>query len=314
MRREISSPRSSLTSIITEYSEAPALPECRMVPSTLSGHSTGRATCRPTASKRRWRRQAGHVSALRRMRSPQCGHFHASPPIVGANSVRRVLRAVLRWPRLAFTLLPAELHLAAHLGSGGDHHAAGLHVADQRAGVLELYPRRRGNLTPDIAGHQDRFGRDLALDVGPRLDGQLAVHLDGALEPADHAKVAAALDLPLDREPGGQNGFGIVHAARRHLRALHSWDVVNGNRRARERRLERRLGLRLGLGLRRGFVLPGRTELEHVSGLLGTASNTAGPTYYTRGPALCQDATGAGAGPGARLDRACRGSAQLVAF
>src|SRR5262249_54226376 len=141
MRRLMRSPRSSRTSMITEYSESEAPPECRMVPSTLSGHSMGRAAGRPllTASNRRCRRQAGQVSALRRMRSPQCGHFHASPTIVAVDSVRRERRAVVGWYGLALTLLPPELHLAAHLGSGGHHHAAGLHVADQRPGVLELH-------------------------------------------------------------------------------------------------------------------------------------------------------------------------------
>src|ERR1043166_835496 len=87
------------------------------------------------------------------------------------DSVRRGLRAVLGWSGLSFTLLPPELHLAAHLGSGGDDHAAGLDVADQGPGVLELHPRRCRDLTTDIAGHQDRFGGDLALDESARLDG-----------------------------------------------------------------------------------------------------------------------------------------------
>src|SRR4026208_1446772 len=150
----------------------------------------------------------------------------------GGHSAGRELRGVLQWPGLAFTLLPPELHLAPHLGSGGDHHAARLHVSDQRAGAHELSPRRRDNLAADIPGDQDRIGRDLALDKGAGLDGQLAIHLDRALEPTDHTEVAGALDLSFDREAGGQNGFAIVHTGVGHLRALLWSGIGNQERRA----------------------------------------------------------------------------------
>src|SRR5262249_39054516 len=151
-------PRSSWISMMTEYSQGVSVPGCRMVPSTLRGHTVagaGRATV--TASKRRWRWHAGQVAALRRIRSPQCGQFQASPVaaargLIGWPPAMRHRAAardrlssgwqdaagVGRRPRVQLALLPAEFHLPAHLRAGGHREAARLQVADERPGLLEL--------------------------------------------------------------------------------------------------------------------------------------------------------------------------------
>src|SRR5262245_930078 len=197
----------------TEYSQALSVPGWRMVPSTVSGQSgagPGRATA--TASKRRWRWQAGQVTALRRIRSPQCGQFHASPDpparvTIGLPPTPQVARragggsgrgsadaeaGVRRWRRVDLAFLPSELDLPAHLRAGGHRAAAGLQVADQGARLLQLDSALGDDVPAHLASNVHGVGLDFALDGSARLDRQLALDVDVALEATRHPDVSVA--------------------------------------------------------------------------------------------------------------------------
>jgi len=79
-RRSRISPLPSWISMSTEYSQTASVPGCRIVPSTVRGQTVPPAdVAAVTASNRRCRWHAGQVTALRRIRSAQCGQFHDSP-------------------------------------------------------------------------------------------------------------------------------------------------------------------------------------------------------------------------------------------
>jgi len=76
----IISPCESRTSTSTEYSQAVSVPGWWITPSMRRGYiegAVGRACA--AASKRRRRWHDGQLTALRRINSPQWGHFHVSP-------------------------------------------------------------------------------------------------------------------------------------------------------------------------------------------------------------------------------------------
>src|SRR6185312_6517425 len=84
--------------------------------------------------------------------------------------------ALVRVRRAALAVVPAELGLAAHARTLGDAESGGFHVAGQRA------------------GDGDAFGAHAAVDLGAVLDGEVAAHVDVALEAARDAHVTGALD------------------------------------------------------------------------------------------------------------------------
>src|SRR5262245_20299917 len=286
----------------TEYSQALSVPGWRMVPSTVSGQSgagPGRATA--TASKRRWRWQAGQVTALRRIRSPQCGQFHASPDpaarvTIGVPPTAQAGRGakggsgrasadaepgVRRRRRVDLAFLPAELDLAAHLRASGHRQAAGLQVADQRAGFLQLNATLRDDVPAHLAADVHGVGLDLALDGGAGLDRQLTLHVDVPLEAPGDPDVPVAFDLALDREAGGQDGLGeLARGVDRHRLVLHWAGRFDGaHERGTQRNHRRPLDPRLGFGRR--LLLAGLTEQRHCHS--PPSRRTARPPALTTG-------------------------------
>src|SRR3546814_13012101 len=53
-----------------------------------------------------------------------------------------------------------------------------------------------------LAGHHHLLGLDAAAELGALLDGQVALHVDVALELAGDADVAGAFDLAFDGQVG----------------------------------------------------------------------------------------------------------------
>src|SRR5262245_6820289 len=281
-RRATISSRSSWTSMSTEYSHDASPPGCRIVPSTVSGETADRGgLAMATASNLRCRRQAGHVGALRRMRSPQWGQFQASP-VIGDVSVRRRLR-LGRVEGLDFSFLPAELDLAAHLRPGRHGEASRLEVTDQRPGLLELNPRVRNEVTAHLAADQHGVGLDLAVDGRAGLDRQLALHVDVALEASGDPDVAVAFDLPLDGEARGEDRLGAFGSGHRHRGLLCasrgcSHGSIRRNHRRRRWPLESRLVSWRWLGFRSRLLLAGLlSEQCHVLRLLGAGRRAAQP-------------------------------------
>src|SRR3546814_13484856 len=78
----------------------------------------------------------------------------------------------------------------------------------------QLHARGRFDVAVQLAGHHHLLGLDAAAEFGALLDGQVALHVDVALELAGDADVAGAFDLAFDGQVGGDQrllGRGFRH-------------------------------------------------------------------------------------------------------
>src|SRR5262249_20794816 len=154
-----------------------------------------------------------------------------------------------RGVNLAF--LPPELDLATHLGARGDREAAGLEVAGEGSGFLQLDPALGDDVAANLAADQHGVGLDLAVDRRAGLDGELTLDVDVALEAPGAPDVSVPLDLALDRETRGQEGFRELGLRDRHGLLLPSQGLSRDGLRRRHGRLHP------GFGAGRWLVLPG---------------------------------------------------------
>src|SRR5690606_15916419 len=89
--------------------------------------------------------------------------------------------------------------------TGGDRERVRLDVAVDRAGFDQLDPGRGLDVAFQFARHVHAVGPHAAGDLRAVLDGQVALHVDVALEAAGDADVAGTLDLALDGQVGGDH-------------------------------------------------------------------------------------------------------------
>src|SRR5690606_6963566 len=104
-------------------------------------------------------------------------------------------------------LFPAELGLAPHPGTCRHGEGTGLEVAVEHAALQQLDPGGRVDVALQLAGDGHGVGPDAAGDLGTHLDGEVALHVDVALEAARDADMAGTLDLALDGEVGCDQRF-----------------------------------------------------------------------------------------------------------
>src|SRR5690606_23349698 len=95
-------------------------------------------------------------------------------------------------------VIPAALDVAADARAGGDGEGAGLDVADQHGGRLQLDALGRLDVAFELAGHGHALGAHAAVEAGAAVDGQVAFDVDVALDLAGDADMPAAGDLALD--------------------------------------------------------------------------------------------------------------------
>jgi hypothetical protein len=76
-------------------------------------------------------------------------------------------------------------------------------IAVDRSRLEQLDARAGVDVAVHLAAHDDHGRGDLAGDVGPLLDGHVALDVDVALEPPGDAHVSGTFDLALDRDVGG---------------------------------------------------------------------------------------------------------------
>src|SRR5690606_7504770 len=162
---------------------------------------------RPSRSPGSWSCSAGRCA----WHLPRRGVRSLDQVEAGLVLLRLVVLALAR----AGAVVPAALDVAADARAGGDGQGAGGDVADDHGGGLQLDPVGGFDIALELAGHGHALGAHATVEARAAVDGEVAFDVDVALELAGDADVAAAGNLALDGEVGGDDRFPGLRRGRR---------------------------------------------------------------------------------------------------